>query len=141
MAGKGGFSIGALAKRSGVHLETIRYYERIGLIPLPARTEGRHRLYQPAHSERLIFIRRCRELGFSLEEIRTLLGLAEGGESTCRKVKTVTLKHLDAIRCKIEDLQKLESVLAKLSAQCDQGRIEGCPVIDALFDRGPGEYK
>ncbi len=133
MAQEGGLSIGALARRSGVHLETIRYYERIGLMPSPARSESRRRLYQPTHLERLIFIRRCRELGFPLEEIRILLGLAEGGEAHCGEVRAIALQHLQAIRRKIKDLQELERVLGDLAAQCDPGQAGVCPVIESLF--------
>ena len=138
MTKEGGLSIGALARQSGVHLETIRYYERIGLMPSPPRAEGR-RLYQLTHLERLVFIRRCRELEFPLEEIRALLKLAEGGEIGCGEVQSIALNHLGGIRRKIEDLQRLERTLGDLAARCDPERTGACPVIDSLFGHGFAE--
>src|SRR5438034_11693309 len=94
--------IGRLSAGSGVNVETIRYYERAGLLPPPPRTEGRHRSYDAHHVQRLAFVRRSRELGFSLDEVRMLLQLADQGAVMCSaSVKVVTLQHLANVRAKI----------------------------------------
>ena len=127
------FSIGSLSRLSGCHIETIRYYERIGLIPEPPRTAGGHRSYALSHERRLVFIRRCRELGFSIEEIRVLLGLVDGGDYTCGEVKSVTDRHLNGVRRKIADLKNLERTLKTIGAACAGGQVPDCPIIDALY--------
>ena len=126
-------TIGVLSKYTGCNIETIRYYERIGLLPSPPRSAGGHRLYGESHLKRLTFIRRGRELGFSLDDIRALLGLVDGGGYTCAEVKTVTLDHIDEVRRKLADLRRLERVLKDMAAQCEGGDVPDCPVIDALF--------
>ena len=126
-------TIGALSSRTGCKVETIRYYEQIGLLPAPPRTGGGHRAYGDAHLRRLSFIRRARHLGFALTEVRTLLGLSDGGGS-CAEVQAVTLDHLAQVRRKIGDLRRLESVLKKMAAQCEGGAIPDCPIIEALFE-------
>ena len=126
--------IGALSKRIGCNIETIRYYERIGLMPRPTRTEGGHRLYGEAQGRRLGFIRRTRELGFTIGQIGMLLKLVDGGRYTCAQVKRLTVHHLDEVRRKIADLRKIERVLREMVAQCDGGTVPECPVIDALFN-------
>lgn len=98
-----GLTIGKLAGAAGVHLETIRYYERIGLMPEPGRTTGGYRSYGAEHARRLSFIRRARELGFGIEDIKALLALAEPGHTSCADVKTLTMTHLDDVRAKILD--------------------------------------
>ena len=90
-------SIGALSDRTAVHIETIRFYERVGLLPEPPRSGGGHRLYTKEHRNRLVFIRRARDLGFSLKEVRALLGFG-GGRGTCARVKTITEQHIADIR-------------------------------------------
>ncbi len=130
-------TIGALSKHTGCNIETIRYYERIHILPAPPRTEGGHRLYGWGHFKRLMFIRRSRELGFSLEEVRGLLSLVDGGDYTCAEVRTLTLKHADEIKRKITDLRKMERVLKDMASQCEGGEIPECPVIDALFGDTP----
>ncbi len=130
--GAGNLTIGALSKRTGCHIETIRYYERIGLLPAPPRSVGGYRLYGREHLKRLTFIRRSRELGFTLDEVRGLLALVEGGY-TCAEVKAVTLGHLSEVRRKMADLRKLERVLREMAAQCDGGLVPECPVMDALL--------
>lgn len=129
----GVLSIGTLSRRTGCNVETIRYYERIGLIPPPPRTAGGHRSYGIAHERRLVFVRRCRELGFSIGEIRVLLLLVDGGDYTCGEVKAVTDRHLDDVRRKIADLRKLERTLKDIGAACDGGKVPDCPIIDALY--------
>ena len=131
--GSAGLTIGRLAQSSGVNLETIRYYERIGLMPAPRRTEGGHRVYDRTHVRRLGFIRRSRELGFSLNEIRTLLSLVDGGDYTCAEVRDMTLRHLADIRSKITDLRRLERSLRDMAAQCSGDTVPECPIIDVLW--------
>jgi MerR family mercuric resistance operon transcriptional regulator len=126
-------SIGTLSRRSRCNIETIRYYERIGLIPEPPRTAGGHRCYGKAHERRLRFIRRCRELEFSIEEIRVLLGLVDSGDYTCGEVKSVTDQHLDYVRAKIAGLKSLERSLKNISATCQGGQVPVCPIVDSLF--------
>ena len=125
--------IGTLSKQTGCHIETIRYYERIKLLPKPPRSEGGHRLYDRDQLKRLVFIRRSRELGFSLDEIRTLLRLVDGKRYTCFEVKTITEKHLGDVGKKISDLRRLQKTLRTISSQCDGGLVPDCPIIDALF--------
>ncbi len=131
-------TIGGLSKQTGCNIETIRYYERIGILSKPPRSAGGHRLYEREHIKRLVFIRRSRELGFSLEEIRTLLRLVDGKRYTCREVKGVTEHHLADVRKKISDLRKLQKTLSAISSHCDGGLVPDCPIIDALFEeKGP----
>lgn len=138
-------TIGALSERTGCNIETIRYYERIGLMPRPARSEGGHRLYREEHGKRLGFIRRSRQLGFTLDQVRTLLRLVDGGRYTCAQVKGMTVAHLDEVQRKVADLRKIERVLKDMAAQCDGGTVPECAVIDALFDQpllaGPGSRR
>ena len=131
MAATGDFSIGEIAQRTGVHIETVRYYEKVGLLRPPPRTEGGHRLYADDHLKRIIFIRRSRELGFTLDDIRNLLGLVEGGY-TCGEVQKAAMDHLRVIRRKITDLRRMEWTLAKTAASCEGGADPACPIIDVL---------
>ena len=128
-------TIGPLSDRAGCNIETIRYYERIGLMPRAARSDGGHRLYGEEHVKRLGFIRRSRELGFTLEQIRTLLRLVDGRRYTCAQVKRITVGHLEEIHRKVADLRTIERVLQDMAAQCDGGAVPKCAVIDALFDQ------
>ena len=125
-------TIGELSKLTGVNVETIRYYERIKILPLPPRTAGGRRIYDPTHLRILAFIRRSRELGFSLAEIRTLIGLGGPEQASCRQVRDVAAHHLDDIRAKITDLRKMERLLAKTVAQCTGTMAPVCPVLDIL---------
>ena len=126
-------TIGALSRKTGCHIETIRYYERMGLLRKPLRSEGGHRLYDKEQIKRLVFIRRSRELGFSLDEIRTLLRLVDGKRYTCQEVKTITETHLEDVKRKIADLRRLQKTLGAISGQCEGGLVPDCPIIDALF--------
>lgn len=128
-----GYSIGQLAGHTGVHLETIRYYERIGLMPAPPRTRGGHRAYDWNHLKRLGFIRRSRELGFSIEEIRTLLRLVDGGNYTCAEVRDITLEHSVEVRHKIADLRRLDRNLREMAAKCTGDTVPECPIVDVLW--------
>jgi MerR family transcriptional regulator, mercuric resistance operon regulatory protein len=130
---KESMTIGKLSAKTDVNIETIRYYEKEGILPLPPRTQNGYRDYSKEHVKRLMFVRRSRELGFSLDEIRTLLVIVDGSRLTCAEVKDVTLTHLDAIRKKITDLQKLEKTLQKTTDQCKGGKMPDCPIMDALF--------
>ncbi len=131
------FPIGALASESGVHIETIRYYEKIGVMPKPARSAGGYRLYTGEHLKRLTFIRRGRELGFTLDELRGLLRLVDGHAYTCAEVRALTLDHVADIRRKIVDLRRLERVMTDISSRCSGKRVPDCPIVDALFQPGP----
>ncbi len=125
--------IGELSRETGVNIETIRYYERIGLMPAPPRSSGGHRVYDRDHLRRLSFIHRSRKLGFRIEEIRELLGLVEGGY-TCRDVKAMVLNHLDAVQAKIAELNRLERSLIDFADLCDGDETAACPIIDRLLE-------
>jgi MerR family mercuric resistance operon transcriptional regulator len=126
-----GLTIGALSGQTGVNVETIRYYEREGLLPSAPRTAGGHRVFGTAHLRRLLFIRRSRELGFSGAEVRALLRLVDGGY-TCGEVRDLTLRHLADVRAKIADLRRLESTLTTISSKCDGNDLPDCPIVEAL---------
>lgn len=126
--------IGELSKLTDCNIETIRYYERIGILPKPPRTPGGHRDYDTPHHKRLNFVRRSRELGFSLDEVRQMLRLVDGGDVTCEHVHEMALEHLVDVRTKIKDLKRMEGVLKTTVAKCSRGKTPDCPVIDALFD-------
>jgi MerR family mercuric resistance operon transcriptional regulator len=129
---QGGIPIGGVSQRTGCNIETIRYYERIGLLPSPDR-HGRYRRYGPRDIERLVFVRRARELGFTLDEVRALLKLSwSGGKSTCNEVREISAAHLTDVRKRIADLRAMERVLSSAIRQCDAGQQPGCPLIEAL---------
>jgi DNA-binding transcriptional MerR regulator len=126
-------SIGALAKCTGVKAVTIRYYEQAGLMPVPARTEGNYRIYTLDHTRRLKFIRRLRDLGFTLDQVRDLLRLSSEENQACDEVDRMTHRHLVTIESKIRDLRELASELRRLSQCCQGGgRIAECRIIEAL---------
>ena len=114
----GTYSRGQLAKSTGVKGETIRYYENCGLLNTPERSLAGYRIYSEDHAKRLLFIRRCRELGFSLNEIDGLLCLTDDDKS-CVQVRELTATHLNDVRDKIKDLKKMERALRDMVAQCD----------------------
>lgn len=124
--------IGKVAEMTGCKVETIRYYEKERLLLKPDRTEGGNRLYTTEMIDRLVFIRRCRELGFSMEEIRQLLSLVDQDQVSCERVKTIADTHLADIQTKISDLRKMERILRRLSDQCPGGTIPDCPIIESL---------
>ncbi|NLS02126.1 helix-turn-helix domain-containing protein [Rhizobium sp. P32RR-XVIII] len=121
-----------LARRSGCNLETIRYYEKIGMMPDPRPSRTGYRFYEEGHVQRLRFILRARELGFSIDGIRGLLNLVDGGTQTCAEVKERTERHLADIRTKIADLKRIERVLAETSAKCSGAAVPQCPMLDVL---------
>lgn len=129
--GRDGIPIGELSRQTGCNIETIRYYERIGLLPVPRR-RGRYRFYGGGDVGRLTFVRRARELGFTLDEVRALLTLATGGQSACPEVREISAAHLSDVRGRIADLRAMERALVAAVGQCDAGQQLSCPLIDAL---------
>jgi len=125
-----------VARATGCNLETIRYYEKVGIMPDPPRTAKGYRSYDDAHVRRLKFVMRSRDLGFSLEEIRGLLGLVDDRTQTCAQVQTVAESHLQDVQEKILDLKRIENVLSETVARCTGDAAPECAVIDALLD-GP----
>lgn len=130
---RGDVKRGELARISGCNLETIRYYENIGLMPDPARTDSGHRLYSPDNQRRLRFVLRARELGFSIDEIRSLLSLVVLGTYTCGEIYDITQEHLKSVSDKIADLQKLQLTLENISKDCATGDEPECPIVDTLI--------
>ncbi len=128
--------VGELAARSGVKSETVRYYEKAGLMPEPPRSPGGHRLYRREHLKRLSFIRRARELGFPIRQVRELLNFIDEPAHTCGEVKGMAMRQAREVQRKIDDLQRLRDALNQMAARCNGGgySIENCPIIDALFD-------
>jgi MerR family transcriptional regulator, mercuric resistance operon regulatory protein len=124
--------IGELSRLSGVNIETIRYYERIKMLPAPRRTASGRRVYTASELRMVAFIRRARELGFSLNEIRALLHLGAPAMASCREVKVIATQHLEDIRTKLLDLKKLERLLAKTVARCSGKKVPNCPVLNIL---------
>jgi Cu(I)-responsive transcriptional regulator len=131
-------SIGELGRRTETKVETIRYYERIGLLAAPARTEGNYRAYGEAELNRLSFIRRARDLGFSIEQVRDLLALSDRRDQSCATVDELTRAHLTEVERKIADLEALRRELSALLTQCRKGTISDCLIIEAL---GPRERR
>ena len=130
----GRLSIGTLAQAAGVKVVTIRYYERIKLMPVPPRTEGNYRAYRKEHLHRLSFIRRCRDLGFTLDQIRELLRLSVHGKHDCADVDRLTARHLEEIERKIADLRGLATELRRIKRQCPGNRtIADCRILEALL--------
>jgi MerR family mercuric resistance operon transcriptional regulator len=128
----GNLPIGELSKRSGVNIETIRYYERVKMLAPPPRTASGRRVYEVTDLRILVFVRRARELGFSLDEIRALLRLGGPEKAPCREVRAIAAHHLEDIRAKLSDLKKLERLLSKTVARCSGKTAPDCPVLDIL---------
>jgi MerR family mercuric resistance operon transcriptional regulator len=124
--------IGELSKLSGVNIETIRYYERVKMLAPPPRTASGRRVYDSRDLRILVFIRRARALGFSLDEIRALLRLGGPEKASCREVREIAAHHLADIRAKLSDLKKLERLLSKTVARCSGKTAPDCPVLDIL---------
>ena len=128
-----GFRIGDLARVSKVKVVTIRYYEQVGLIPPAPRTEGNYRIYGRESRERLCFIRRCRELGFNLDQIRDLLRLASDKTMPCAEVKRIATEHRKAVAAKLAGLQSLEDKLRRIGSSCSGDCIiADCRIVEAL---------
>ncbi|WP_448658232.1 MerR family transcriptional regulator [Sphingomonas sp. CJ99] len=128
-------SIGRLAQATGVKVETIRYYERAGLIAPPARTSGNYRAYGAADLARLRFVRRTRDLGFTLEEVRAMLDLAVQRDRSCATIDTIAAEHLKEVDRKIADLQGLRRELSTIIASCAGGSIGECRILEAFGER------
>lgn len=128
-----GYPIGAMSKHTGVNIETIRYYERIEIMPRPDRTAGGNRQYNHDQLKRLSFIKRSREIGFSIEEIRALLEMVDRRDFTCGEVHSMTINHLASVKEKILALRRLEDALKKMASECSRGDVPDCPILDTLF--------
>lgn len=127
--------IGDLSRQAGVNVETIRYYERIGVLPKPARQPNGRRSYSTADAERLAFVRHARDLGFDLPSIRVLLALQEQPEASCEDASRIAQVQLEAVEDRITRLHKLKDELARMIGECRQGRVSECRVIEALSGR------
>ena len=127
-------AIGALSRRTGVNIETIRYYERIRLIPPPARTDSGRRLYGAEDVRRLTFIRHARDLGFDIAAIRTMLALQDAPEASCEQVSRIATVQLEAVESRIRRLLGLRSELTRMINECDNGKVASCRIIEVLAD-------
>jgi Cu(I)-responsive transcriptional regulator len=125
-------TIGHLARKTGTKVETIRFYEKSGLLPVPGRTEGNYRAYDPSHLKRLSFIRRARDLGFSLDQVRELLTLTDDRNQSCAAVDAIANEHRSEVERKIRDLQALKAELDSIIDQCGRGTVAECRIIDSL---------
>jgi MerR family mercuric resistance operon transcriptional regulator len=128
-------AIGTVAKRTGCNIETIRFYERIGLIRVAERTRGGFRLYRSDHLRRLTLIRRLRGLAFTMDEVRTLLRTADASEKVGAHLRIILETYLDTVRSKIADLRTMERALTEIIAECAEGSLHGFPVIEALLGK------
>jgi Cu(I)-responsive transcriptional regulator len=125
-------TIGRLARATGTNVETIRFYEKSGILPAPARTDGNYRSYDPAHLNRLSFVRRARDLGFSLDEVKALLKLSDDQNQSCAAVDNIAKKHRDEVERKIRDLEALKSELDRIIDECTCGTVAECRIIESL---------
>lgn len=128
------FSIGQLAAQTGSKVQTIRYYEQIGLMPEPLRTEGNQRRYGQQHMSRLAFIRHSRELGFPLDAIRELLSLADVPDRSCAAADAIAKRQLEQVERRIKQLTALRAEFKRMIAECQGGKICECRVIEVLAD-------
>ena len=135
-ARSGALTIGRLSLRTGVNIENIRYFEKVGLLPPPPRTEGGHRSYGPEHVRILVFVRRGRELGFTPSEVRALLELRQPEMASCCQVREIAAHHLDRVRARIADLSRLERLLAGTIDRCSGEAVPDCPVLDMIGHPG-----
>lgn len=131
-----GIAIGKVSQESAVKVTTIRYYEEIGLLPAPPRTEGGRRTYDRSDIERLTFIRHSRELGFEIDQIRTLLQLQDRPDQSCEEADVIARARLVEVKEKIASLVALQAELERMVDGCSHGRVETCKVIDILADHG-----
>jgi len=128
-----GLRIGEVARAIDVPIETIRFWERIGLAYWPQRSARGHRVYDQDHIVRLAFLRRARELGFELRELHTLVELAPGEQTSCNKAQEITVRRLANVRARLRELEQVESVLARTASSCADNRREGhCPLLHVL---------
>jgi DNA-binding transcriptional MerR regulator len=129
--------IGDLSRLTGTKVETIRYYEQIGLLPAPARTASNYRDYGSEHRQRLAFVRRARDLGFTLEQVRELLGLSDKREQSCEAVDVIARAHRHTVDRKIAELRALRTELDRMIGQCGHGMVADCHIIEALAEAEP----
>jgi MerR family copper efflux transcriptional regulator len=127
-------SIGVLATQTGCTVSTIRYYEEVGLLPIGPRTEGGRRVYDDAAARRLTFIRRCREFGFTIEQVRGLVELVDQPQRPCVEVRDIAAKHLDQVRAKLVDLQALETSMAQFVGSCNAACVGGAAVDCTILE-------
>ena len=134
--------IGALAERTGCNVPTIRYYEEIGLLPRAARKAGGHRIYSEADMRRLLFIRRCRDFGFPIEQVRALVALMDEGQKNCNEARDLAQAHLTAVRSKIREMRALELSLSLFVESCNNacagGPASACVILEDLASSGGG---
>lgn len=133
--------IGELSRATGTNIETIRYYERIGLLPAPARTAANYRSYGASHRARLAFVRHSRDLGFTIEEIRSLLDLSDHPARDCGDADRIATQHLEQVEGKIAQLTALRDELARIVGRCRGGLAGDCRVIEALGDHSQCESR
>jgi DNA-binding transcriptional MerR regulator len=134
MAGQKELGIGALAKAAGTGVETVRFYEKIGILPPPPRSSANYRRYGGEHVRRLVFVRRMRELGFSLDTVRAMLALSDHPAAPCEQVDRLVATQLLEVERKIADLQRLRQELANLSRACEGGlSVADCRIVEALL--------
>lgn len=126
------YSIGRLSTKTGVNIETVRYYERVGLMPPPFRSEGGHRIYDENHEARLLFIRRCRDLGFPIEDVRGLLALADE-DKPCGSMRPALNQQLSVVEAKLQALTQMKSALNGLLDNCNECEATDCSVSTALY--------
>jgi MerR family mercuric resistance operon transcriptional regulator len=135
------WSIGKLAQSTGCNIETIRYYERVGLLPKPPRSEGGHRLYDEVHRGRLVSIRRGRDLGFTLKQIQELMGLSQEQEHPCQQALTIAERHLALVEEKLADLRRVRESLAQMAQSCRSGcactKAPKCSILEILTAEEP----
>lgn len=138
------FTIGVLSRKTGCNIETIRYYEKAGIIPHPARSDGGHRLYGSGHLKRLAFVMKARVLGFTLAEVKALLRLVDERDRPCAEVRDVAASHLRDVKEKLRDLRAMETVLKEMVISCETDQSNECPLIERMFNEStisPGEAR
>ncbi len=128
------FTIGKLSQQAETKVQTVRYYEQIGLMPAPSRSTGNQRLYNRDHLKRLLFIRHSRDLGFNLDSTRQLLELADDPEHTCAEADAIAHIHLTQVESRIQRLELLRAELKRMINQCMGEKISGCRIIEVLSD-------
>lgn len=137
-------TIGALAERAHTTVPTIRYYETIGLLPRAQRATNGHRHYRETDLQRLRFIRRCRDFGFPIDQVRALVELVDDGDRACNQVRDLARSHLDTVRAKLQEMRQLEASLAAYVASCDQacctGPTKACVIIEDLSAIRPAAF-
>ncbi len=132
--------IGEISKSTGIPVETIRYYEKISLVPAPEREASGYRSYRQHHLDRLLFIRRCRNLDMAQDEIRELIRLADQPDADCSQVDALLARHLSHVRQRLEELSRLEDTLSQLQTACSQGRtVSECGILGGLTSESLSE--